>query len=72
MENKTSRLTKSELIDFVELGKKRKDKYVGIKLSAIELDRYKQLALKQDVALSTLMRDTLRKYLFHFKINQIS
>ena len=63
-----SKLSSAELIEYATLSAKaKKNKYIGIKLTEIEFNRYNELAEKHGVGASTLMRETLLKSLFHFK-----
>jgi len=61
-----SHLTKAELIEFAQLSQKKKSSYIGIKLSDQELNRYKSLADKHGVGVSTFLRQQLLSNTYHF------
>lgn len=64
---KTSNLKKAELIEFAQLSQKKKSSYIGIKLSDQELNRYKSLAEKHGIGVSTFLRQQLLGNTYHFK-----
>ena len=66
-ENTISKLSKSELLEFVKLNQKVKSKMVGIRLTIDEHERYEALAKKHGQPLSSLVRKSLFSNLFHFK-----
>ena len=66
-ENTISKLSKTELLEFVKLNQKVKSKMIGIRLTIDEHERYEELAKKHGTPLSTLVRKSLFSNLFLFK-----
>ena len=65
--NMQSNLTKSELLEFVDLNKKAKTNVLGIRLTSEERERYEQLAAKHGRPLSHIAREHLLKSMYFFK-----
>lgn len=62
-----SKLSKSELEEYVRLSRKKKQKLLGLRLTNEEYSRYEALAEKHGRPLSTMLRETLFGNLYHFK-----